>query len=664
MRVLRVSHSAVVDAWRERERGLRRLGVEVFTFSAQRWNEGGAIVPLQPRPDEPVSGVRTLGSHPALFLYDPRPLWRALAQEWDVIDLHEEPFALATAEILALRALRRQRAPYALYSAQNIPKRYPVPFRWFERWALRQAGGISVCNREAGRICQDKGFPGAPRLIPLGIDREAFRPSAEGRARDPRAPIAVGYVGRLATHKGVDVLLAAIAGDDRLTLRIAGAGPSEADLRQQASRLGIASRVEFCGSLSQDDLPDFYRSLDVVAIPSLPTPGWLEQFGRVAVEAMACGVPVVASDSGALPDVVGGAGLLVPPGDADRLREALLSIGTDAGLAARLRAEGLVRAESCDWRAVAEQYLEMYRSTLRTVPETNDRPLEVVLVAYGSPGLVRTALQPLRGLPITVVDNSSLPEIAELCADYGIRYLDPGRNAGFAAGVNLALAARLVPGADVLLLNPDAEISPDGVHQLQAALLAEPDLASVGPAQVDGAGTPARVRWPFPTPARTWLEAVGGGRITPSAGFVIGSVLLLRAEALDQVGGFDERFFLYAEETDWAYRAHLLGWRHAVVPAVTAVHLGGATSTDARQREARFHSSLELYLRKHYGALGWQVARAGQVLGSAVRSVVLPGDRGERARARARSYLRGPSRVASEGSRPEGREPVRFGGAS
>ena len=277
MRVLRVSHSAVVDAWRERERELRRLGHDVRLLSARRWDEGGAVVELEPRPGEPVEGVATIGRHPALFLYDPRPLWRALGERWDVIDLHEEPFALATAEILALRALRRQRAPYVLYSAQNISKRYPVPFRWLERWALRGAAGLSVCNRAAGEICVRKGFPGAPRTIPLGIDLERFSAGA-ARAVErvaERGRVAVGYAGRLAPHKGVDVLLDAVAGDERLMLRIVGGGPSEVALRARADELGMGGRVEFLGFLPEEELPAFYRSVDVLAVPSLPTPTWL-----------------------------------------------------------------------------------------------------------------------------------------------------------------------------------------------------------------------------------------------------------------------------------------------------------------------------------------------------------------------------------------------------
>ncbi|SDB79863.1 Glycosyltransferase involved in cell wall bisynthesis [Raineyella antarctica] len=638
-----------------------RAGSAVVTLTAHRWEEAGAPVGLEPEPGEEVVGAGTLGSHPALFAYDPRPLWHLLGQDWDVIDLHEEPFALATAEILLLRGLRGQKAPYALYSAQNIRKIYPVPFRWMERWALRHASAVHVCNDEAGRICADKGFPGAPRTIPLGVDLEHFTTDdppikrlgpivgsgvPTGSSGAGRRGV-VGYAGRLAAHKGVVVLLDAVATDARLTLRLAGAGPLEAELRQRVDNLGIADRVEFLGALDQAALPGFYRSLDVLAVPSLTTPSWVEQFGRVAVEAMACGVPVVASDSGALPDVVGGAGLLVPPGDVRALAAALRSVVSDQALSDRLRAEGLSRARSCAWDRVAEQYLDLYGTMRRrSLPEADGgRPVEVVLVAYGSPALVRRALEPVRSLPVTVVDNSSLPEIAALCEELGCRYIDPHRNGGFAAGVNIGLAARTDPGSDVLLLNPDAEVDVESIRRLQSALHADPDLASVAPTQVDGEGRPSRVGWPFPSPAATWLEAVGLASLLPRTQYVIGSVLLLRAEALAQVGGLDERFFLYAEETDWAYRAHLLGWRHALVQQVSAVHLGAATSSDTAKRDAHFHASQERYMRKHYGAIGWHLARAGEVLGAAVRSVLLPGERGRAARRRAAVFARGPVHV-------------------
>src|SRR5690606_29264535 len=222
-------------------------------------------------------------------------------------------------------------------------------------------------------------------------------------------------------------------------------------------------------------------------------------------------------------------------GDDEALAEAL-----DVAAGPRrteLVAAGLVRAGQCSWESVADEYRDLY-ATVTGAAGTADPGLEIIVVAYGAVGMLRRALEPVASLPVTVIDNSSLPQIAQLCADLGVRYLDAGGNLGFGRAVNRVLADRLVPGADVLLLNPDAEVSPATIARLQAALRSEPDLASVGPAQVDPDGRRARVEWPFPAPHRSWLEAIGLARFAGGARFVIGSVLLLRSEALAQVGGF------------------------------------------------------------------------------------------------------------------------------
>ncbi len=652
MRVLRISHSSVVDAWRGRERALRARGVDVTLLSARRFDEGGAIVELVARSGEDVTGVATLGSHPALFLYDPRPIWRAMAAEWDVIDIHEEPFALATAEILLLRALRRSRTPVVLYTAQNLPKRYPVPFRWLERWALHTAGGISACNADAAAIVVEKGFAGRPRVIPLGIDPSAFGPAATADPPEPPShsdsaegspsSIVVGFLGRLVPEKGVRILLEAVARDSRLRARIVGSGPLASELPRYAASLGVSDRVEVLSAISSDDITGFYRSIDVLAVPSLPTRRWTEQFGRVAVEAMAAGVPVVCSAAGALPEVVGDAGIVVPHGDARSLASALVAAAGPRR--SELRAAGLEHARRFSWDAVAADYVDLYASIMHS-PSATSRPVEIVVVAYGAVDLLRNALEPVAAIPVTVVDNSSLPEIAALCAELGVRYVDAGGNRGFASAVNIGLAHRANQHADVLLLNPDARIDPDQIALLEERLRAEPDLASVAPAQLDGTGRSAQVEWPFPSPLNAWLEAVGLARLQRGPRFVIGSVLLLRAEAIAQVGGFDERFFLYAEETDWAYRARRLGWRHRLIAEATAAHIGAGTSSNDRVRTLRFHASQERFYRKHFGALGWQVARGGLWAGATVRSLILRGERARAARRRAALLRLGPMRV-------------------
>jgi len=362
LRVLRVYHSGVVTSWRARERELARLGVDVTLLSAARWNEGGADVELT-SDDPTVVGVRTFGTHPNLFLYDPVGVWRVLrSRTVDLLDVHEEPVSAAAAELQLLAWLAGRRVPSTLYSAQNIAKRYPVPFRWLERAALRRARGVHTCNDDAGRIVRDKGFRGVVRNLGLGVDVDRFSPGPTG-ADDP-AILRVGYVGRLEARKGVHVLIDAVADTSNCSLVLVGDGPDHDAIARHVEARGLASQVTIRGYATHAELPELYRGFDVVVVPSLETSSWVEQFGRVVVEAMASGVPVVASRSGALPEVVGDAGVLVSPGDVGALTGALKELAADPDQRRRLAAAGLVRASQYSWRAVARRHLEFYRETL------------------------------------------------------------------------------------------------------------------------------------------------------------------------------------------------------------------------------------------------------------------------------------------------------------
>ena len=280
--------------------------------------------------------------------------------------------------------------------------------------------------------------------------------------------------------------------------------------------------------------------------------------------------------------------------------------------------------------------------------------VRVVVVAFGHAALLSETVSALGGaFDVLVVDNSSDAEVAVVAERHGARYLDPGRNGGFAVGVNLGFAETFAGDErDVLLLNPDAVVTPDQVAQLVRALddPAADRVGALSPSLRGEDGAPQRVMWPFPHPARAWLEAVGLGRFNRAEQFAVGTVLLLRREAIVEVGGFDERFFLYAEETDWQRRAALHDWSARRVDDVVVTHVGGGTSSDPDRRECLFHAGTETYVRKWFGATGWTAYRTAVWLGSVVRGLVLPGRRGAAALRRARLFRSGPRQAAGFGA--------------
>ncbi|MEO7123803.1 MAG: glycosyltransferase, partial [Lacisediminihabitans sp.] len=327
-----------------------------------------------------------------------------------------------------------------------------------------------------------------------------------------------------------------------------------------------------------------------------------------------------------------------------------LAIGLDRALEAErwggLRADGVERSRRFTWQNVARLQRELYEAVLAPDRSAAELDPEVLVVAYGSPDGLDECLDGLAGeFSITVVDNSSLAETRLVAVRHGARYVDAGGNRGFAGGVNLGLNALASAGQgehDVLLLNPDARLVPSGVRRMSDVLHAAPRIAAVGATQTDPhTGARVRVWWPFPTPWGAWIEAIGLGSLRRRRDFAIGSALLLRASAIEQIGQLDERFFLYAEETDWQRRARRLGWDIRVA-AVDATHEGGGTGGDPAVREGHFYASAERYIRKHYGSIGWQVYRAANVLGASARAAVLTGDRGAAASRRRDLFLRGP----------------------
>ena len=288
--------------------------------------------------------------------------------------------------------------------------------------------------------------------------------------------------------------------------------------------------------------------------------------------------------------------------------------------------------------------------------------LSVLIVSYNTRDMtlecLRVLFAALEGLTaeVIVVDNASRDGSAEAVAKAfpAVRLVASGTNAGFGAANNLAM--RMAAGRYFLLLNSDAFPHAGCLPALVRYLDEHPQAGVAGPRLVNADGSLQRSCWRFPSPLRSWLDsfwltsllgrhpAFDDYRRWPhdrerEVDFAIGACLLVRREVHEQVGGFDERFFMYQEETDWQLRIKQAGWRVMFTPTGTVTHLGGGSGKDEAVKINRiFFESQDRYNLKHHGRVGFASNRAAQVVGAALRVAcwgalsLVPGGRRTRAR--------------------------------
>ena len=369
MRVLMISHAYVsVELAQAKARELaRRPGLDVTVVAPSRFFELGRWMEAE-RPAAPEYRLEVLpvalplvrGQRHAYFY--PRGLVRLMRSlRPDVVDLWEEPYSAVSTQVALARRAVASGAPLVLNPSQQAVKRQPPPFRWGERYVVRAASYVVGRSPESVAVVEAKGYRGPSTVIGHGIELGFLGPRDRAASRRelglPDDGPMVSFAGRLVPDKGVDVLLDAVARTPGLSALIVGEGPAGGALRAHAARLGIEDRVRFHAPLPMERVAVAFTAGDVVAMPSRHEP-----WGRVAVEAMACGVPLVAGAAGHLPALVGDHGRLVRPGDADDLARALREAIEEPEPA---RSERVARAReyaaSFSWAALAERWEAVYR---------------------------------------------------------------------------------------------------------------------------------------------------------------------------------------------------------------------------------------------------------------------------------------------------------------
>jgi glycosyltransferase involved in cell wall biosynthesis len=350
LRVLRVYHAAGVDA--ARERALVEAGVDLTVAMPASWPGAVDVDGVATR----RLSIRRTGDVNRHAYADLADLARVLADvRPDLLDLHEEPVSLAARQWLRVAG----DLPVVMYTAQNLDKRWPPPYARYEREALRRAAGFYPCSRQAASVLRGKGFRGIVRVLPLGVDRAFHVPGTQVL---PAPEAVLGVVGRLVPEKGIGDavrVLARVAADRPARLIVVGEGPEARRALQLAAELGVADQLEMRGWLQPAELGAAYRSMHVVLVPSRTTSRWVEQFGRVIVEAQANGAVPVGYATGSIAEVIGEGGVLVAEGDVHGMAAAVAGLLGEPERWLDVRS-AMLRTPPASWAEVAAAQIELY----------------------------------------------------------------------------------------------------------------------------------------------------------------------------------------------------------------------------------------------------------------------------------------------------------------
>jgi glycosyltransferase involved in cell wall biosynthesis len=338
-----VSHPAVVSVNQEVYRELTRRGWGVTIVVPDRWRHSYSAGPVRP---QALAGMESaLRPTPVAFagrpqrhfyLARPRSLCRSVRPQ--VAFIEAESFSFSAAQWSF--ACKRLRVPFGVQCAENIDRELPYPVRRLRSRVLRDAAFVAARSETAAQLARSWGASGEIGLAPHAVPAWPNTPPAAGKRN-----FTVGYAGRLVESKGLMDLLAAVrALEAPVELLLIGDGELRTRLEGQPIP---GSNVRILDGLTHDQMVSGYAQLDVLVLPSHTTPTWKEQFGRVIVEALWCGVPVVGSDSGEIPWLIEltAGGLIFPEGDRDALAARLTTLREDPELRSRLAGAGRAAVE-------------------------------------------------------------------------------------------------------------------------------------------------------------------------------------------------------------------------------------------------------------------------------------------------------------------------------
>ncbi len=354
MKVLIISHPCVTPInqqfYAEVE---KQTGWEITIVVPSNWESeygGKAIVPERwPEYSGKLLTLATwMSGNIPLHLY--RSGFTKLLKEInpDAIYVNHEPYGVATAQIYLANALS-VRKPIGFFTWQNILKQYPFPFQQLQRFVFDRSDFAFSGSQSAREILKEKGYNGFCELLPGAIDPAIYFPRPEAdelkaSLKVSENEVLIGYMGRIVEEKGFRTLAQALNQIKSFAWRlvVVGAGDYQPEFSGQIDRFGLSDRVDYLGYVPHPEAPTYLSAFDILVIPSETRANWKEQFGRVIIESMACLTPVVGSNSGEIPNLIGATkgGLVFEEGNADALARQLSALVSDPNLRQQIAEQG------------------------------------------------------------------------------------------------------------------------------------------------------------------------------------------------------------------------------------------------------------------------------------------------------------------------------------
>lgn len=385
MKILIASHTYIVDLNREKLRALAKLepGIEVTVVVPQRWNPKGVQSQIVETKfiDEgsfqvvPISNYSE--NNQALLTFGPDLISLLRKFKPDIIQVEQGSKALTYAQFITFNKLLGLKAKNLFFTWWNLPYTLKFPISLLEGYNLRNTDGIVAGNKDGEDILRERGYKGPIKVMPqLGVDESLFKPEPQPELRESLGiqpdDFVVGFVGRFVEEKGLLTLTKALGclQEKNWKWLLLGRGELQETLLETAKVLGIKDRLILVESVPHDHVQKYINLMNTLVLPSettykfktLTSVGWKEQFGHVLIEAMACRVPVIGSDSGEIPHVIGDSGLIFPEGNVEELRNCLMQLMEQKELTETLGQKGYEKAiDQYTNKALARQLLSFYQ---------------------------------------------------------------------------------------------------------------------------------------------------------------------------------------------------------------------------------------------------------------------------------------------------------------